>query len=110
MIIRKNEIIETTKTYTVDFGCNKCGTELKEDYFINIEYSGGMDSQYIQDCASISFEICEKCFVDFARSLKHPPHCTNIFKHDSSPVKIEDVVTKKYLEETKTNGNLEYGC
>lgn len=93
----------------VDLVCSKCGTDIEEDYFVNLEYCGGDKSKYVKNCCTIDFEICEKCYIDFARTLLHKPYMKDGSSY-SKNLELEDVTEKKYWEENKIDKNPCYGC
>ena len=62
-----------------DIICNNCGSSCRKNQdcgfegLIEVEASGGYESEIIGDGSSISFSLCEGCLIAITNKFKHPP-------------------------------------
>jgi len=94
MRVTKEE--QTTTTVLDDVICNRCGASCKIDkkdpniYFAQCTAKGGFGSPRLIDGYKYTFEVCEGCFIEIAKTFQHPPTVRDVglFGESDNPPEV----------------------
>ena len=84
-----------TTTVLDDVICNRCGKSCKINkdpniYFAQCTTRGSCGSPRLVDGYKYTFEVCEDCFIEIAKTFQHPPtvRAVGLFGEGDNPPEI----------------------